>query len=50
MNETTHWDQIPEGHLADVMLQIAGRIWVQEANFGGKKDHDTHDEREMLIL
>ena len=25
-NETTHWDQIPECHLADVMLQIVRRI------------------------
>ena len=26
MNETTYWDQIPECHLTDVMLQIVRRI------------------------
>ena len=37
MNETTYWDQIPDGHLADVMLQIVQRILGLRVKFGTRK-------------
>ena len=41
MNQTTYWDQIPECHLADVVLQLVRRIW-------GLRDKSWR-ERRILI-
>ena len=35
LNETMYWDQIPDCHLADVML--ARRIWGLGDNLGGEE-------------
>ena len=41
VNKTTYWDQIPECHLADVVLQLVRRIW-------GLRDKSWRERRILL--